>query len=181
MLDGEPLARRAARLFLEAGASPVLVVVGAHADQVTKALADQPVQVVFADAWEEGMGSSIAAGLRHLLNTAPASTRVLVSTCDQPGTSRAAVLALNQALDLAPTASIASAHYDGHDGPPVIFSAAHFPALAQLSGPDGAKAILRRNRDQVVRVDLPELAADIDHPDDYRAWLQRPAPSTQAD
>ena len=52
-----PPARRAS------DCSPVVVVVGAAAEQVRAELADEPVEVVEATNWSEGMGASLRAGL----------------------------------------------------------------------------------------------------------------------
>jgi molybdenum cofactor cytidylyltransferase/nicotine blue oxidoreductase len=81
-LDGQPLVARGAQLLAAGGCAPVLVTVGAAADQVVAALtaaagpgADPPPEaatgpgrprIVRVDGWAEGMGASLRAGLAAL-------------------------------------------------------------------------------------------------------------------
>ena len=80
--EGEPLVRRAARAALDAGAEPVIVVLGAHADLVRQALDGLPVSAVVNDAWETGMASSLRIGARAALDAG--CDAVLVTLADQP-------------------------------------------------------------------------------------------------
>ena len=68
---------RTSRLLTEAGCAQVVVVIGAAADQVRAELTGEPVQVVEATNWTEGMGASLRAGLTALRSpaAAPASSR----------------------------------------------------------------------------------------------------------
>ena len=64
---------------------------------------------------------------------------------------------------------IAAALYSGTTGVPAIFPRSLFQALLQLRGDAGARALLRRNTDRVVRVPMPSAAIDIDTPEDLLA------------
>ena len=52
---------------------------------------------------------------------------------------------------------------------PAIFPRSMFQALARLRGDTGARALLRRNSDRLVRVPMPSAAIDIDTPEDLLA------------
>jgi molybdenum cofactor cytidylyltransferase/nicotine blue oxidoreductase len=81
-LDGQPLVARGAQVLAAGGCAPVLVTVGAAADQVVAALtaaagplAGTPPEtatgpgrprIVRVDGWAEGMGASLRAGLAAL-------------------------------------------------------------------------------------------------------------------
>src|SRR5688500_11092794 len=65
--DGLPLVARAARAALAAGAGPVVVVLGGSAAAVRVALSPLAVELVVNDAWADGMGTSVAAGVRALV------------------------------------------------------------------------------------------------------------------
>jgi molybdenum cofactor cytidylyltransferase len=54
-------------------------------------------------------------------------------------------------------------------GVPAIFPRTMFRELAQLRGDVGARALLRRNADRVVRVPMPSAAVDVDTPEDLLA------------
>ena len=158
----ETLVRRAARLALEAGAHPVIAVVGAEREPCRAALEDLPVAVVPNPEHAEGMGSSLRSGMAALANLAPSAERVLVLVCDQP------LLRLEhlQALLAAP-GTIAAAQYGGRLAVPAVFSREHFPALAAATGDQGARFLLRSH--PATPVPMPEAAVDIDRPEDLRA------------
>jgi molybdenum cofactor cytidylyltransferase len=61
---------------------------------------------------------------------------------------------------------IAAARYGGRNGAPALFLREFFPALAALTGEDGARTLLNSEPDKVAGVDMPELAFDIDLPED---------------
>jgi CTP:molybdopterin cytidylyltransferase MocA len=65
-LDSEPLVRRSARLAVEAGLSPVVVVLGHEAERVAAALDGLPVVTVVNPAHREGMHRSLQHGIRHV-------------------------------------------------------------------------------------------------------------------
>ena len=64
-LDGEPLVVRALRALAEGGAAPLVVVLGARADEV-RAVLPAGVRAVEAPDWADGMGASLRAGLAAL-------------------------------------------------------------------------------------------------------------------
>ena len=64
---------------------------------------------------------------------------------------------------------IAAALYAGTCGAPAIFPRSSFRALAELRGDTGARVLLRRHPDRVVRVAMPSAAIDVDTPEDLLA------------
>jgi molybdenum cofactor cytidylyltransferase len=166
-IDGRPLVARAAAAALTAGAEPVVVVLGAHADQIRPVLSKLEVIVAPNPAWTEGMASSVRTGLQTLGAAAPAIEAVLLAVCDQPAFSADTIRRLGEALR-ASGRSIAAARYSGRPGVPALFRREHFFALARLTGDQGARALLQANPKEVTAVDLPELALDLDTPEDVR-------------
>jgi CTP:molybdopterin cytidylyltransferase MocA len=169
-LEGEPLVRRAARLAIESGCEPVIVVVGACEQPCRGALDGLPaVRIVHNSSWAQGMSTSLRAGVAALEGDGmPKSTLVLV--CDQFGlTARSLERLLSAHADS--TAPATAARYAGKLGVPAVFRAEMLPALATLSGDQGARRLLNAWADRVTAVDLPEAAADLDTPADL-AWLE---------
>jgi molybdenum cofactor cytidylyltransferase len=64
---------------------------------------------------------------------------------------------------------IAAALYAGISGVPAIFPRSAFRQLSELRGDVGARALLRRNTDRLVRVPMPSAAVDVDTPEDLLA------------
>ena len=59
-----------------------------------------------------------------------------------------------------------AASYAGIVGPPALFPRRCFAALGGLRGDEGARVLLQRELDTLVRVPLPNAAIDIDEPED---------------
>ena len=100
--DGETLVHRAARLALESGAARVLVVVGAHADEVRAAVAALPVECLANPAWSSGMASSLRLAAEALASHDGAT---LLLVCDQPALEVAHLHALREAAQRVPSGS----------------------------------------------------------------------------
>ncbi len=165
--QGEPLLRRAVRLALAAGATPVLAVVGAEAADCRSALSGLAVTVVENRDYASGMGSSLRAGLaelRGLSELRRAPERLLLLVCDQPLLQPEH---LRQLLAAQPAGGIAAAQYNGRLGVPAVFAQTHFAALAAIQGDQGARSLLRSLA--VTPVPMPEAAIDIDTPGDLAA------------
>ena len=158
-LEGETLLRRAARAAL-AGCAPVLVVVGSRAADMAADLAGLPVTVVVNEGWEEGMASSIRAGIRAL----PAGAEgVLFLVCDQIAVDGALVERLLEVQRTHPDAVLACG-YAGTRGTPSVFPARCFPQLLELQGDRGARGLLQG--EGVLVLSFPEGEADVDRPED---------------
>src|SRR6266702_4005605 len=84
MYGGETLLNRAIRIALEAGASPVVAVLGAEFERMRESIESRSVIAVHNDRWRQGMGGSIHAGMRALTACAPDVEGVLLMSCDQP-------------------------------------------------------------------------------------------------
>lgn len=162
-IDGEPMLRRVARRLLAIDA-PVIVVTGAHAAQVETALAGLPVRVERHAGWVEGMGSSLAAGIRRAIADSPDVTGALICLADQPLLD---VELLQRMLTrhLAAADAILAATQGGVDSPPVLFPRDCFATLANWSGAHGARALLEREAHRVERFAISSMA-DVDTPAD---------------
>lgn len=161
---GAALVQRAALAALATCPAGVVVVTGAHADDVAGVLAGLPVVRAHNPRWADGLAASLACGLGALL---PAATACLVLPCDQPGVDAGELGRLAAAWARAPT-RVAAAWYDGHAGAPAIFPAARWPALRALHGDAGARALLAAlaTGDGLTRVAMPAAALDVDTPAD---------------
>ena len=159
---GTPWVVSASRVLAAGGCAEVTVVVGAAAEEVRGLLRDEPVSVVVAPDWAEGMGASLRAGLGALLATSPAEAAV-VHLVDLPDVGEAVVRRLAEAA--APEALARAAYGPGSVGHPVLLGRDHWAGVIETAtGDRGARDYLR-TRD-VVPVDCSELAtgADVDSP-----------------
>jgi CTP:molybdopterin cytidylyltransferase MocA len=170
-VGGKPQVARAVDAAVGAGARPVAVVLGASADLVRSAVAERGILEVVNGDWARGLATSICAGLAALLAAEASLEAVLLAPCDQPALSSEVILQLS-ALHRA-TGLIAAARYHGRNGAPAVFGRGHFEALLALTGDEGARKLLNADSTRVAAIDLPELGADLDTPEDYASWLDR--------
>lgn len=173
-LDGVSLLRRAARAALDCELE-LFVVSGASAEAVHAELSGWPVQLVHNADWQRGLGSSIACGVRALQARRPDASAVLILLADQAliGVEELqTMLTMHQAQA---TRLIAADHGEAF-GPPCVFPADCFPALASLDGEAGAKRVLQQQRERVMRIAMPAAAFDIDTPEDLARVVEQRRP-----
>jgi molybdenum cofactor cytidylyltransferase len=163
LIEGESLLRRSARLAIEAGCQPVVVVLGFDAERMLPELAGLAVDVAINANWSSGMGSSLACGVQAVLAARPEADALLVLVCDQPRLTASHLGALLARHAAGPAAIVASA-YAGRSGVPAIFAAGLFPELQHLEGDRGARDLIFCHGAQTV--DWPDGALDIDTPTD---------------
>jgi CTP:molybdopterin cytidylyltransferase MocA len=170
-LDGEPLVLRAVRVLRDGGCAPIVVVLGAAADEVL-ALLPADVHVVVEPGWTEGMGASLRAGLSALSRWEPAPQAALVHLVDLPGVTAVAVarLARLSAPDL-----LARAAYEGHVAHPVLIGRSHWTAVsARAVGDSAARGYLADNP-AVTLVECGDIASpqDVDTLDELSEMQKR--------
>jgi molybdenum cofactor cytidylyltransferase len=161
-LHGRPLLHLAVSRAVEVAGQAVTVVLGANAADLAPLLRHTPAAVIVNRDWAEGMGSSVRAGLARVPATADA---VLLMLADQPAVTAEDLRRLVGTWRRQPQCIVA-AYYDGITGVPAIFPREDFRALAALRGDAGARALLKRGGERLVRVPLPAAAIDIDTPED---------------
>ncbi|MFJ4836397.1 NTP transferase domain-containing protein [Streptomyces sp. NPDC088747] len=162
---GHPLVEHAAGVLLAGGCSRVHVVLGAQADVVRERVSLPGCVLVDNPEWEEGMGSSLRAGLGSLAGTG--ARAALVSLVDQPGIGPEAVGRVLAAYR--DPESLVSAAYEGVRGHPVLFGAAHWAAIAATAtGDRGARAYLKEHEEAITLVECGDIARpyDIDTAED---------------
>ncbi|MEV4824444.1 NTP transferase domain-containing protein [Micromonospora sp. NPDC049274] len=154
---GQLLVEHAAGILTAAGCQPVVVVLGAQADEVRDRtrLSD----VVVNDDWATGMGSSLRAGLAAL--TSGAAVAVVVTLVDMPGLTPAAVRRV--ARDATADALAVATYADGRRGHPVLLGREHWAGVREAAvGDRGARDYLRAQGDAVRLVPCVDVADDTD-------------------
>ena len=169
MLDGEPLLQRAVRCAREAGAQPVFVVLGAHRDAIERAIDFGTASTLSNDEWQEGIASSIRAGVRAVVAGTKAAGALLM-TCDQPRMTATHLRAMIEAFDSQPGSALIVSVYAGRRGTPAIFPRALFGDLLALHGDRGARGLLAKATLPVVEVRLEGGELDIDRPEDLTTF-----------
>ncbi len=164
-VDGVPMVRRVAGALAGAGLDATLAVLGHESDQVAAALPPSFASVVNWD-FEEGMGRSLAVGVRAL---DAGVDGVLVALADTPWLRTETVRSVVAAFRARPEqASIIAPRCAGRRGHPMIFAATHRPRLEACRGDEGAKALLQAHGRAIHWVDVEDegIWRDVDRPQD---------------
>jgi molybdenum cofactor cytidylyltransferase len=164
-VNGETLLRRTTRLAIQAGCSPVVVVLGRDAATLAGEVEGLGASTVINNEWQTGMASSLRRGLKAVLAVKPHEPRVMVLVCDQPKLDTSVLRDL-LTTHTAKEVLIAASRYQGTNGVPAIFSRELFPELLELTGDQGARRIMQLHLEQVASVDFPGGEFDLDTPQD---------------
>jgi molybdenum cofactor cytidylyltransferase len=158
---GEPLVRKTARSFLEAGLRPLVAVVSPD-PRLIEALVGLPLTTTENAHPERGISSSIAIGLQALPEQIDAA---LIGVGDQPYLTAQSIEELVRAFS---PGRIVVPRWGDHRGNPPVFDRRFFAELMTLDGDRGGQGVIAAHPDAVVEVELPaRLGDDIDRPEDW--------------
>jgi len=161
-ISGRPLLHNTVSRAVEIAGAATIVVLGAYAAELAPLLSHTPATVVINRDWREGIGSSIRTAVARVPATC---TGVMIVLADQAAVTAQDLQRLVSAWKRQPE-YVAAALYSGSTGVPAIFPRARFAELTGLRGDMGARMLLQRNPDRVVRVPMDSAALDIDTPED---------------
>ena len=167
--QGQTLLRHAAEVAAASPCRPLVLVTGALHDELLPEIEGLPFHVVRNDAWADGMGGSIAAGLTELETAAEAAKvdAVVVMLCDQPLLTPEVIGELIVQFQATGQPVVASA-YGGTQGVPALFSRELFPQLLELRGATGARELLQQYK-HLPTVDFAGGTTDVDTEAQYAA------------
>jgi len=134
MEDGEAWVALAARRLAEGGCSDVLVVLGASADAAAACLPPD-VRTTVATQWADGLGESLAEGIRAAQAHPGRPDVLVIHLVDAPGVTAEAIRrTVERAGD--DLAALARATYGGMSGHPVVIGRAHWSGVLAVTGGD---------------------------------------------
>jgi molybdenum cofactor cytidylyltransferase len=172
--NGNSLLRHAVLTALGSSCQPVVVVLGALAEKLQSEVSDLPVTIIENRVWAEGMGSSIRTGIAALEGISEHLAGALLMLCDQPYVTSQTLDQLISVYEESTPLAVAS-EYAGSLGAPALFSRELFSELGALKNAEGAKQILKRHEQDVLRLSVPEAVWDVDTPADYERLIQTAA------
>jgi CTP:molybdopterin cytidylyltransferase MocA len=158
---GETFLDRLAGLFV-ARCSPVIVVLGAGADEIRERAA-RPATFVVNPDYALGQLSSLQCGLRAV---PPQAEGVLFTLVDHPAVAGETL----DALLRPPAPLLRVPRYEGGRGHPVWLRRDLIPEFLALPGTAAARDVVRSHAPETEFLDLndPGIVADIDDPEAYR-------------
>lgn len=150
----------AALRSLAAAVDHVVVVLRPGDAALTDLLREQGPRLTACAEAAEGMGASLAWGVR----AAPLAAAWVIALADMPWVHSETIAAVVTALRAG--APLAAPAYRGRRGHPVGFAAAFYPELTVLRGDEGAKSVLAAHPVRLVDVEDAAVLQDVDTPAD---------------
>lgn len=144
----------------------LVVVLGWNPELIKTGFDSSQTSIVINESWEQGMATSMQAGLRFLREKEHPD-QVILMLVDQPYVESKLLDRL--ILEKERTGKgIVACSYSDTLGVPAIFDQKYFEELLKLKGSDGAKKVILRNKADVFAIDFPLGAVDLDTEEDLR-------------
>jgi molybdenum cofactor cytidylyltransferase len=163
-LNGESVLRGAVRRALAGGLSPLLVVLGHESEKARRELDGLPVDAVVNPNYEQGINSSLKAGVSAL----PAGVgAAMVMLADMPYVAPEMITAM---IDRYRTseAPLVISDYEGVNAPPMLYDRSLFNELKMMTEQGCGRQVVKRHRHEAEVMPWPAAAlADLDVPEDY--------------
>jgi len=151
--------------LLNSAVSETIVVLGYKDEELRKTIPGKPIKIAINPDYQQGMSTSIIAGLKQVDKRARA---VLIALGDQPFVNSQTITSLVEAF-IANSRGILIPVYQGRRGNPVIFAIKYKGELSNLKGDVGGREIIKRHPDDVleVAVNCEGVLLDIDTMENY--------------
>ncbi len=176
---GRTLLAKTVKTALASRLERVVLVLGAEAETILASLGqlafDPHLSFTINPRFEEGMSSSLRAGLRQSSNF----PSIMVILADHPYLD-------HRLIDLLLTSfrnsdkDICLPCCNGRQGSPTIFGARFYPDILKVRGDMGGRQILRENPESLLRVEIESEDSffDIDTEEDLARWIEKPRGSS---
>ncbi|MEH2138164.1 nucleotidyltransferase family protein [Nostoc sp.] len=170
LYQGRSFVHHITEIAIASVCQPVVVVLGANAEQICAQIKQLPIKVVKNLDWACGMSASIKSGIELLNNLPQKIEGVVITLCDQLFISPQLI---DQLVDTyySSNKAIIACEYGETLGVPALFSQRFFSELATLKETSGAKKVINNNLDEVFSIPFPLGSIDIDTPKDYEQLL----------
>jgi len=153
--------------LLNSAVYETILVLGFQAEQITNSMKiPSSVKIVRNDLYEQGMSTSIRAGIASVSTEANAALIVLA---DQPLIKPAILNAIIDEYHRT-GAAILLPVYKGFRGNPVLIDRALFPEMTQITGDIGCRSLFGLHADQIHKLPVDDIGVliDIDSPEDLQ-------------
>jgi molybdenum cofactor cytidylyltransferase len=168
-LEQSTIVEEAVDNLLGSAVDEVIVVVGYKAEDVMAAIAARPIKLVTNPDYEQGISTSIIAGLNMVQSKVQA---VMIALGDLPLIDSQTINTLIEEF-CNHDKGIAFPTYQGKKGHPVIFAIKYKGELLKLKGDVGAREVIKCHPDDVLEVEVASesVVADFDTTNDYQAYV----------
>lgn len=164
-IEGTTFIEKIIYCLIRTDCAELIVVLGAYYEKIMERVDLRGVKVAVNEEWEEGQLSSLRLGIRNL---SPQSEALLFTLVDHPLVKESTYSLLidewkkNRTKIIVPT-------FHGQKGHPALFPGTLYSKVLNDELPDGARGLLRTQKDSVLFVAVEDsgILYDIDTPQDY--------------
>lgn len=152
----------------------IYVVLGAYKNEIESAInfTQKGVSIIENREWKNGLGNSIACGIRHILNDESGFDGVLICLADQPLLDADYYKTLITEFK-SENVPIVASKYIENIGVPAIFDRTIASELIALKGDHGAKEILSKYQESICVVNPENKIRDIDTYEVYSEFYKQ--------
>ena len=151
---------------LQLESTQTIVVLGANYERIKAEIQQECIQIIYNTNWENGLGNSIAFGVKHILSNSNVDG-VLITLADQPLIDATYLNTLIGSFNIGKKQIVASNYGNEKLGVPALFDSCYFEELSELNQDKGAKKVIENHLDNVITLNAKHLISDIDTKEDY--------------
>jgi molybdenum cofactor cytidylyltransferase len=173
--EGQPLLQHAIDAMEKAGLVDIVVVLGHEAEKIRAAVQIGPeTRTVVNPDYAQGQATSLRVGLSSADRRSGAAVVILG---DQPAVNGIHVRTVVETY-LGGGAKVVQATFGGKPNHPTLFDRELWPELEAIEGDQGAREVLKKHPEWVVRVEMGgEVPSDLDTWEDYERLTGLSAPN----
>jgi len=166
---GTTLLQHTINTILDIQKDKVFVVLGANANIIEEALtlSSQPITCITNETWQNGLGSSIACGVAHILKQEQDIDGILICLADQPLLTSSYYKELIRVFT-SNEVPIVATRYPNKSGVPAIFKTEIAQELIHLKEDHGARYMMSKYKETLLALDAGDQIVDIDTPETYK-------------
>lgn len=171
-IGGETFIERIVHVLGQAQVDKIFVVLGFDAENMRRSIEHLPVEILVNSDYQKGQLSSLQVAVQRLERDTDYEA-MLVHLVDHPYIDTELVdLMIRRFRDSGKL--IVVPRFSGRRGHPVIFAGTLFPELLEAPMNEGAKAVVKAHRADILEIDTEQegITVDIDTPELYRQHVK---------
>ena len=147
----------------------IFCVLGANANLIKSKIKTEKIDFIINNNFNEGLSSSIAAGVLHFKKNELKFDGFLVLLADQPAIE---ISYLNTLISLFnnDSSKIIASNYGVFFGVPALFSSKYYDDLLLIKGDNGAKKFINQNTKNIISPKIKANLVDIDTKQDLDSY-----------
>lgn len=157
-------------IVLELNIKNTFVVLGANAKLITPEIERYPIQMIQHTDWQNGLGTSIAFGVKYIQNLKNNIDGILIVLADQPLIDSTHLNALIEVFLSKKHKIITTSYHKNKEGVPAVFDVAYFDDLKKLTDDFGAKTLIKNNT--TFSVEASNKILDLDTKEEYEKLIE---------